>query len=278
VWLASDLEQIEMLLIGLHYRCERLLALLAEDQDVYVHTAATVFGKLSIREKDCVDPGLIGQGVDETLRKVAKILTLGIAYVMGKKAFLKQVEDKIGKQYTIDDAHDFYGAFFGMYPEIKWAHDQAREEALMADVVYTVTGQRRWLPPLVNDQDPDTGYWPSCERRARILVNTPIQGGASNLLIRATNKIIRRLRCYPAVEIVNLVHDEVDLLVPVSLIEIIKQLVTTGFEEAFRELFGDRMTVKIDHKTGPSWGETKSHKSTSSPSIKSGQIQSLVYV
>jgi DNA polymerase I-like protein with 3'-5' exonuclease and polymerase domains len=262
LWLASDLEQIEMLLVGLHYQCEPLLELLAHDEDIYVHTAATVFDKLAFRESECQDPTMIGLGVDETLRKVAKILTLGIAYVMGKRAFIKQVENEIGTTYDFEVASEFYRAFFDLYPEIKWAHHKAREDALVDDVIHTVTGQRRWLPPLVDDQDPDTGYWPSRERRARIIVNTPIQGGASNLLLRALNKIMRRLGRYPAVEIVNLVHDEIDFLIPAHLLKCVQEIVTECFEEAFRELFGDRLLVKIDHKVGPSWGEVKTHQET----------------
>ena len=101
-----------------------------------------------------------------------------------------------------------------MFPEIKLAHEQGRIDALTVDVTHTITGQRRFLPPLLDDKDPSTGYWPSRERRARILVNTPIQGSCANLYIRALNLMVPRLP--KEVELVNLVHDEVDLLLPNS--------------------------------------------------------------
>ena len=169
-----------MVIIALHYCCERLRDLLAQGLDVYVHTAAGVFGKEPVRSEE---------EVSELLRDVSKTLTLGISYVLGVRSFIEQVRDQTGLHYTPDQARGFYANFFGMYPEIKQAQERARIDALTVDVVHTITGQRRFLPPLMEDQDPFTGWWPSRERRARILVNTPIQGSCANLYIRALNLI-----------------------------------------------------------------------------------------
>ena len=57
------------------------------------------------------------------------------------------------------------------------------------------------------------------------------------------------------VEIVNLVHDEVDLIVPSGLELETKQIVTQGFQEAFRSLYGDRLPIRMKHTIGPSWAE-----------------------
>jgi DNA polymerase-1 len=243
-WLKSDLSQIEMVIIALHYCCERLRDLLAQGLDVYVHTAAGVFGKAPIRSE---------AEVSELLRSVAKMLTLGISYVLGERSFIKRVRDKTGVQYTPEQARGFYTNFFLIFPEIKQAQERARIDALTVDVVHTITGQRRFLSPLLKNQDPVTGWWPSRERRARILVNTPIQGSCANLYIRALNLIIPRL---PAgVELVNLVHDEVDLLVPCGLELEAKQIVTQGFQESFRSLYGDQLPIRMEHVIGSSWAE-----------------------
>jgi DNA polymerase I-like protein with 3'-5' exonuclease and polymerase domains len=140
-----------------------------------------------------------------------------------------------------------------MYPEIKLAHDQARLDALSVKTVYTVTGQRRFLPPLREDQDPETGYWPSRERRARILVNSPIQGSGACLYIRALNLIVPKLP--PEVELVNLVHDEVDLLVPIGLESQVREIIEYGFKTAFSALYGDRLPIRLEHKLGPNWAQ-----------------------
>jgi DNA polymerase-1 len=246
IWYKADLAQIEMLLIAIHYNCAALLDLLARGKDIYVHIAATVFDK---QPKRCETE------VSELLRSVAKTLTLGISYVMGIRTFLVQVEYRTGKIYTYGEARTFFNKFFQAYPELRTAHEQARMEALSAETVYTVTGQRRWLPPLIDDREPGSTYWPSRERRARILVNTPIQGSSANLLIRAVNYLYPTLPT--SVELVNLVHDEIDLLVPLGLEHTVRSLTDAAFRRAFNELYHNRTTVpvKVEHKLGPAWGQ-----------------------
>jgi DNA polymerase-1 len=246
-WLKSDLEQIEMLLIGIHYKCQPLLDLLAAGKDVYVHLAAFVFGKQPVRGPG---PG----EVSEELRWVAKTLTLGISYCMGVRTFIKQCADRTGKLYTFDEAKLMFDRFFQMFPEIKAAQDHARGQVGVINAIYTINGQRRWLPPLVDDREPDSYYWPCRERIARIIVNTPIQGSSANLLIRA---IIYLCRSLPAdcAKIVNLVHDEVDLLVRNDYVLQAIALVETAFKQAFKEFYGEQYTVRMEHKWGPSWGK-----------------------
>jgi len=97
-----------------------------------------------------------------------------------------------------------------MFPEIAAYQTKAAEDALNAESVRTIGETRRYLPPLIDDCGAGD-YWPSLERRKRILVNTPIQGSGADLIIWAVNQFMPQL---PAgVEIVNLVHDEVDAIV-----------------------------------------------------------------
>jgi DNA polymerase I-like protein with 3'-5' exonuclease and polymerase domains len=93
---------------------------------------------------------------------------------------------------------------------------------------------------------------PSRERRARILVNTPIQGSCANLYIRALNLIIPRLPP-GGVELINLVHDEIDLIVPLGLERETKEVVTRGFEQAFKSLYGEQIAIRMEHRLGSSW-------------------------
>jgi DNA polymerase-1 len=113
-WLKSDLSQIEMVIIALHYQCARLLDLLAQGLDVYVHTAAGVFGKAPIR---------CDAEVSELLRDVSKTLTLGISYVLGERSFIKKVRDETGVLYRQEQTRGFYTNFFMMFPEIKQAQE-----------------------------------------------------------------------------------------------------------------------------------------------------------
>jgi DNA polymerase I len=243
--LKIDLSQFEMYIVAILTGCERLIELLAQGKDIYVEVAAEIFGKEPSRGSG---PGQ----VSNELRSVTKTLVLGISYCLGIRSFIKQVRDRTGIIYERQEAQGFYDTFFELFPGIRATHEQSADDSLHLDSVFTVTGQRRFLPPLRNDQDPISGYWPSLERRKRILVNTPIQGSAANLFIRAVNKFMPLLA--EGVEAINLVHDEVDLLVTEGTLSPTIQVVTQSFKEAFGELYGDRLEVKLEHSSGRSWG------------------------
>ena len=70
------------------------------------------------------------------------------------------------------------------------------------------------------------------------------------------NKFMGRLP--DGVEVVNLVHDEVDLILPSdSVLHPTSRVIRSAFEEAFAELYGTELVPQIKFSVGPSWGETK---------------------
>ena len=112
---------------------------------------------------------------------------------------------------------------------------------------------RRWLPPLLEDRDGD--YWPSFERRKKILINTPIQGSGADLVIWAVNRFMHELP--EGVEIVNLVHDEVDAIVTRETLKATVDVITRAFQETFVGFYlSSELVPKIKFSCGPSWGET----------------------
>jgi DNA polymerase I-like protein with 3'-5' exonuclease and polymerase domains len=244
LWLKVDLSQIEIYILAIHTQDANLIRLLAQGKDVYLELAARIFNKRPIR----------GAGTDEVseqLRRVAKVLTLGISYCLSVFGFIRSVRNETAIEYEQSQAEEFFNTFFDMFPAVKAYQDQCAELARTEECVYTVTGQRRFLPPLKDDAN-GFGYWPSLEVRKRVLANTPIQGSSANLLIRAVNKFMPKL---PAgVQIVNLVHDEVDAVVTAATAELAKQIITAAFEESFAELFGHQLKVKLETKVRKTWG------------------------
>jgi DNA polymerase I-like protein with 3'-5' exonuclease and polymerase domains len=140
---------------------------------------------------------------------------------------------------------------------VKFYQDRMFEDALTQDFVYTATRQRRYLPPLLNDQEPN-GYWPSRSLRHHVLVNTPIQGGAACHYIRSINKLVPRL--LPTVELVHLIHDEVGLLVTAETAQATIEAVTQSFQEAFAEIFGTQLTIKMEPQLSDSWAKLPKEK------------------
>ena len=226
LWLKGDLSQIEMVLIAVVTEDENLINLLQAGKDVYVAYGARIFHRKPER----------GPGDDEVtdlLRDVAKIPTLGTCYGLTPFGFVHRIRDELGIDYEIYEAEAFFETFFEMFHGIAAYHTKAAEEAFNAESVRTIGGTRRYLPPLIDDHVGD--YWPSFERRKKILVNTPIQGSGADLVIWAVNQFMPQL---PAgVEIVNLVHDEVDAIVTEETLRPTVEIITRAFQETFARFY-----------------------------------------
>jgi DNA polymerase I-like protein with 3'-5' exonuclease and polymerase domains len=244
LWLINDLTQIEVYFMALHTGCSALIDLLRNGEDVYVVTIARIMGRDPIRGEGPAE-------VSDTLREVGKKLVLGTDYGLTIYGFVRQVEYATGIRYSLEEAQEFFDSFFALYPEIAAYHEQCALDALTATEVRTITGQRRFLPPLKDDRDELSGYWPSLEFRKRILLNTPIQGSCANYWIRSVNRFLPRLP--EGVEVINLVHDEVNSLLLPELAEQAIAIISEAFDFEFRKLFGDRLGVKMKSYLGKSW-------------------------
>ena len=248
LWLKGDLSQIEVVILAAVTGDQNLIRMLQAGQDVYVEVASQVFGVEARRseEEGCVT---------NKLRDVSKVIVLGTSYGLTIYGFVRQIRDELGIEFTYDEAERFFQEFFGMFPAIEGYHTRAWEDSLTVESIRTARGTRRYLPALLDDGD-GNGHWPSREFRKRVLLNTPIQGGGADLQIRAVNKFMGSL---PAgVETVNLVHDEVDLILPSdSILHPTMTAIRSAFQEAFAELYRTVLVPQIKFSLGPSWGETK---------------------
>ena len=104
-------------------------------------------------------------------------------------------------------------------------------------------------------EDRDGDYWPSFERRKEILINTPIQGSGADLVIWAVNRFMNELP--EGVQIVNLVHDEVDAIVTGERLKATADVITRAFQETFAGFYpSSKLAPEIKFSCGPSWGET----------------------
>jgi DNA polymerase I-like protein with 3'-5' exonuclease and polymerase domains len=130
--------------------------------------------------------------VTEDLRDQAKPVVLGTNYGLTIWGLCRRFREEFDKELSLEEAQGFFDIFFQMFPGVAEYHTKAAEDALILDCVRTAGGQRRWLPPLL-ESDQEDNYWPSFERRKKILMNTPIQGGQADVLIRAVNKFMPKL-------------------------------------------------------------------------------------
>jgi DNA polymerase-1 len=251
LWLKADLSQIEVLILAVVTQDQALIDLIRRGLDVYVVVAARIF---DLEPRRGEQEGL----VTDLLRDVAKPIVLGTSYGLTIYGFVRQMRNELGREFSLEEAQSFFDTFFEMFPGIAAYHAKAAENALVFDSVRTAGGTRRFLAPLLDDQS--DSYWPSFEVRKKVLINTPIQGGQADLQIRAVNKFMLALPS--GVKVVNLVHDEVDLIIPTrqALLPTAK-VIQAAFREAFTELYGGVVSPNIHFSCGPSWGETEEIKS-----------------
>jgi hypothetical protein len=74
-------------------------------------------------------------------------------------------------------------------------------------------------------------------------------------VIWAVNRFMHELP--EGVEIVNLVHDEVDAIVTRETLEATVDIITRAFRETFAGFYpSSELVPKINFSCGPSWGET----------------------
>src|SRR5260221_2081210 len=251
LWLAGDLEQIEMLILAVVTKDPNLLEMLRVGKDVYMEYGARIFHKKAER-----GPG--EDQITEVLRRVAKIPTLGTSYGMTPYGFVRQIRDELGIEYSIEQAEEFFETFFEMFPGIALYHARAQEEAVFRTNVRTIAGTRRWLPALVGEPSEDWERNKEFERslryRKNVLLNTPIQGSGADLLIWAVNQFMPQLP--PEVQTINLVHDEVDLLVTKETLDRTIGLISKAFRDVFAQFYPESpLGPTIKFSAGPSWAE-----------------------
>jgi hypothetical protein len=136
-------------------------------------------------------------------------------------------------------------------------HGKAAEDALSLDCVRTIGGTLRWLPPLVEDRHGD--YWPSFERRKKILHQHSHLGSGADLVIWAVNRFMPQLP--EGLEIVNLVHDEVDAIVTRETLKATVDVITRAFQETFAGFYpSSDLVPKIKFSCGPKLGRNRSDR------------------
>jgi DNA polymerase I len=249
LWLKPDLSQIEVVILAVVTGDQYLINLIRNGEDVYATVAAKLFNLLPKRSEE---PGC----VSEQLRDATKPIVLGGNYGLTPYGFMRRMRDELGLEFSLDEATTFFETFFEMFPGVAAYHQKCLEDALTRTEVRTAAGLRRWLPSLYEPEN--DYYWPSRDYRKKVLLNTPIQGGQADLQILAVNKFMPLLD--PSVEIVNLVHDESDLIVTQDTLQPTIHIVRKAYQDAFLELYGDILIPKINFSLGQSWGETQKIK------------------
>jgi DNA polymerase-1 len=225
--ISADYSQIELRLLAHASGDKTLREAFLSGEDIHTRTAAEVFG---VSRAD----------VTAELRTSAKAINFGILYGMG--AFRLSRELRIPQK----QAQAYIDQYFGRLPGIKRFIDDTLEAARRQGYVRTLYGRRRFLPELASQ---NRNLRAQAER---IAVNTPIQGGAADLIKVAMVRIQRALEARGSVtRMILQVHDELLFDAPMDDVDAIVALVREEMEGAAAL----SVPLRVDVRVGRNWAE-----------------------
>lgn len=226
-YLAADYSQIEL----------RLLAHLSEDpvlieafnrgEDIHTHTAAAIF---NVPLND----------VTKQMRYNAKAVNFGIVY--GQQAF--GLAQEIGTDVKI--ASSFIEAYFQRYKRVKEYVEASKEQARQTGKTVTFTGRERLIPEIHSKN----GLLRVAAER--LAINTPLQGGAADLIKMAMRQIDQQLqhKKFSGYMILQ-IHDELIFELPDEEIALLEPLV----RETMQGVLQLKVPLVVDIAIGKNWAE-----------------------
>jgi DNA polymerase I len=203
----ADYSQIELRMLAHVSRDEALVEAFRQGADIHARTAAAIFG---LDERD----------VDAEMRRQAKVVNFGVIYGMGAFA----LAGNLG--LPVAEARRFIDEYFRLYAGVKlWTEETiafAREQGWVANLF----GRRRYLPD-INSENRQLR-----ESTERIAVNTPIQGGAADLIKLAMIRLDELASEQPGLKMILQVHDELLFEAPRDRVEHWLPMIRREMEQA----------------------------------------------
>ncbi len=255
----ADYGQLELRILAIITNCKSMIEAFRQGGDFHSRTAANMFdyikkdlnegklllekGKSSGTEGGPEIPLLKDKYANE--RKKAKTMNFSVAY--GKSAF------GFAKDWncSVEEAERFVDLWYSDRPEVKQWQEQTKKIAFERGYTKTLMGRYRIL----------TKHFIGNNKKhilhgLRAAINTPIQGGAADIVIAA---MVRLKLCKEIKElgwaVIHQIHDEVILEGPAESAERVLKLV----KELLENPIETKLPVKLetDAKICANWYESK---------------------
>ena len=221
----ADYSQIELRILA-HLSADKALSqAFVDGEDIHSRTAMELFaGDLFSNPKD--------------LRRIAKTINFGIIYGMGAFRLAKELE--ISRQ----QAQAYIDQYFARYPNVQQYFDILRGKMEKDGYVETIFGRRRFKNDL-DSSGRDPGY------AERSLLNTPLQGSASEIIKKAMINLDLQLAKFNGdARIVLQVHDELIIETSDELLDQVHLLVVNAMESAVTL----NVPLKVEARIRDNWG------------------------
>ena len=225
--LSADYSQIELRIIAHMSRDSGMIEDFRAGLDIHTATASKVYG-IPLDE------------VTKEMRRNAKMVNFGIIY--GISAFGLSERLNIPRR----EAAEIISQYFEKYPGIKAFMDGSIAFAKSHGFVETMMKRRRYL------RDINSGNATVRSFAERNAINAPIQGTAADMIKIAMINIFRELEMKKLrSKMILQVHDELVFDVHPDEVEIIRQIVDKGMQEAIPL----DVPVLVEMNTGKNWLE-----------------------
>ncbi|RLE07601.1 DNA polymerase I, partial [Candidatus Aerophobetes bacterium] len=229
LFLSADYSQIELRILAHLSGDEGLKDAFARGEDIHSQTASEIFGVLPIQ-------------VTPQMRRQAKVVNFGIVYGISPYGLSRDLGISEG------DAENYIQRYFQRYPKVKEYIEKTLREARERQYVTTLLGRKRYIPGILSSKRREREF---AERTA---INTPVQGGAADLIKLAMVNIAKRFKEEKlGAYIILQIHDELLFEVPEGEMIKTRKIVKEEMENAMKL----SVPLVVDTKVGKNWAEMR---------------------
>ena len=225
--ISADYSQIELRILSHFSEDPALGKAFKDDADIHTRTAMEIFD-------------MAEEMITSDERRVAKTVNFGIIYGITPFGLSKQLKINTGQ------AKKYIDSYFAKYPLVKLFMAGAAAKAKSQGYVDTLLGRRRYITD-INSQNKMVA-----EAAARVAINMPVQGSASDIIKLAMIRIadILQKKEFKGRMLLQ-VHDELVFECPKSE----EKELTAVVKEAMEKIVSLKVPLKVDIEAGDNWGE-----------------------
>ena len=232
--LAADYSQIELRLLAHLSQDPLLLEAFRRGDDIHELTAAALFG-------------VPAENQTAEHRRRAKAVNYGIVYGLSPFGLSQQLGIPQAQ------AQEYINEYFNRYQGVRKFIDSTLEETRRTSQVRTFYNRMRRIPEI------NSKNWSLRQFAERTAINSPLQGGAADLIKLAMLGIHQALQeSKMAARMILQVHDELILEVPEAEIPQASRIVRERMEHAY----GFDVPLVAEVAVGPNWRDMETVKSS----------------
>jgi DNA polymerase-1 len=232
VMVVADYSQIELRVMAFVAQEKTMLAAYRMGIDLHRKTAAAL-------------TGVPLEAVTKAQRQLAKAVNFGLLFGQGAAGLAKYAKTQYGVDMSLKQAERYRQAFFDTYPGLRRWQRRTAELAEASHSVKTPSGRVRTFK-----RKRGKSYFTA-------FLNTPVQGGAAEVMLAALAALDRRIKGLDA-KLVNVVHDEIVLEVAADQAMAAKTAVEEAMVEGMLSVFPRAdCNGLVEAHSGCNWAEAK---------------------